>query len=248
MPPPDMDGFSHVSSHCCEESMETWLRAFIPSQGLEICNEGGLIGFLPYVICNKMTYEVMLAAFLENSISPCPWLRTAGKCTLSSQSCPNMDSYNASAHRQRRCNTSFTAAAPKLFLLMSSTTTSAAIPPTTGPTTAAATVDPMMSSTPTPTAIPPTIGPTTAAPTMGPIMSSATTSAAIVPTRLPPTTGPTMGPMMPSTTTPTAIPPTIGPIKAAATMGTIRSSTICVLRSWIEWTDPNSTSGVPSKL
>merc|ERR1740129_2212454 len=170
MPPPDMDGFSHVSSHCCEESMETWLRAFIPSQGLEICNEGGLIGFLPYVICNKMTYEVMLAAFLENSISPCLWLRTAGKCTLSSQSCPNMDSYNASAHRQRRCNTSFTAAAPKLFLLMSSTTTSAAIPPTTGPTTAASTVDPMMSSTPTPTAIPPTIGPTVAAAVVGPVV------------------------------------------------------------------------------
>mmetsp|Transcript_5774 Transcript_5774/g.10338 ORF Transcript_5774/g.10338 Transcript_5774/m.10338 type:complete len:643 (+) Transcript_5774:67-1995(+) len=100
-------GFNEVNAGCCQLTVDRWLRDFITAQGWEICNAGGLNGYIPFLTCNiNMTYEAMLIGLTKNLGSPCPWIREIGStkaCLPYPPECPT-GTFNPTWHRRRTCS------------------------------------------------------------------------------------------------------------------------------------------------
>lgn len=104
-------GYVAVAKICCHVEMEQFVLREIDRQGLYICNEGGLQGFLHWYDCSndgptqtyaKMQQEIRDATGIAGSLSPCPWLGKRGEpCPRLGQNCPWVEGSEPAAHRRR---------------------------------------------------------------------------------------------------------------------------------------------------
>lgn len=101
------DGYSRVAQRCCHVDMEQFILREIERQGLKICNEGSLQGFLHWYDCSNdgatQTYAKMQQELaFARSGAPCPWLGSRGQaCPAQGHNCPWIEPPEPTAHRRR---------------------------------------------------------------------------------------------------------------------------------------------------
>jgi len=102
------DGWNAANGACCLLEVDIFLRDFIPSLQLELCDEGSLNGILPFFSCNSnITFSILKEYLFNASSTSCPWLMPKGACKALPESCM-LGEYNATAHRRRACRTTTT--------------------------------------------------------------------------------------------------------------------------------------------
>jgi hypothetical protein len=83
-------GYRSVVSLCCSEQMKLFLKRAIESEGLAICDEGGVSGTVIWFDCadDGQTYDVLLQKLHEGTEGPCPFLRSGPECPARQDDCP----------------------------------------------------------------------------------------------------------------------------------------------------------------
>jgi hypothetical protein len=100
-------GYAGVAKRCCHGEMEKYVRREIDNQGLSVCDEGGLQGFLHWFDCtdDNQSYQKLKEGIVmaRSGLPPlCPWLGTAGEpCPPKGHNCPVVEVAEPAAHRRR---------------------------------------------------------------------------------------------------------------------------------------------------
>lgn len=102
----DDAGYQAVASLCCNLQMEIYIRRMITNQGLELCNEYGLLGLLPWYTCdNGVQNYAALADNLMRSVPPDPCAFVAPNGTCPSSVAPHCSGKaDPASHRRRFCS------------------------------------------------------------------------------------------------------------------------------------------------
>jgi hypothetical protein len=109
--PLNAQGHAAKVADCCMTGMDAWLRQYMESIGLQICQEGGFNGALSVINCNAtMSFDDMNAYLKAESEWECPWLRPAGNCPAEftwPEGCPLLEDttgcWKSVIHRRRQC-------------------------------------------------------------------------------------------------------------------------------------------------
>jgi len=74
--PLNEEGYSAVADRCCQAEMQVFIRRHMSDLNLEVCDDAGLLGIVPYHSCEKgpQTFAKLTADLLADSISRCTWL------------------------------------------------------------------------------------------------------------------------------------------------------------------------------
>jgi len=103
-------GFSALTMLCCSFEAEVYLRRLVHQERLQVCNEGGLSGMLPYLTCapNK-TLAATKADIQSFTGIKCAVFAKKGdhaSCTWPPEcDANNTGSFNPAWHRRRNCKT-----------------------------------------------------------------------------------------------------------------------------------------------
>merc|ERR1740121_659352 len=97
------EGYQVVAKTCCKYEMEEYMRRVIFKLGLELCQEGGLMGLVPYFTCDKgiQSYDALTSNILASQPpAKCAFVAPPGNCPLydDCERHPDPD-----AHRRRYC-------------------------------------------------------------------------------------------------------------------------------------------------
>merc|ERR1719487_1256066 len=103
-------GYQAVAECCCNYQMETFIRRVIDSMDLELCGEGGLMGFVPYYSCEKgvKDYQTLVQELTDGPArtAECPVATDPGSCPTDNANCPGEP--DPTYHRRRNCKSATT--------------------------------------------------------------------------------------------------------------------------------------------
>jgi len=88
--PLNEEGYFAVADRCCQAEMKVFISRQVLNLGLEICDENGLHGIVPYHSCEAgpQTFAKLTADLLENVERRCTWIAKDGECKLKPEDCP----------------------------------------------------------------------------------------------------------------------------------------------------------------
>jgi hypothetical protein len=108
----DESGYSEVATTCCEIEMEKFMRRLIPTLNLQLCNEYGLLGLLPWFACKNGMKTGTFESLKDNillGVPPfnCSWVAAVGEtCKQLGPECNGQSVPNS--HRRRSCSSATT--------------------------------------------------------------------------------------------------------------------------------------------
>jgi len=78
----DEAGYSAVADRCCLSEMRQFIERQAKNLNLDICNDGGLNGLVPFHTCLKgpKTFAELTSTLLSESSQKCSWVASAGTC------------------------------------------------------------------------------------------------------------------------------------------------------------------------
>jgi len=84
------EGYSAVADRCCQAEMQEYIRRQMVVLDLEVCDEAGLLGMVPYHSCEKgpQTFAKLTADLLSDSTLRCTWVAKTGGCKPIPEDCP----------------------------------------------------------------------------------------------------------------------------------------------------------------
>lgn len=85
------EGYSAVADRCCPAEMLVFISRQVINLGLEICDENGLYGIVPYHSCEAgpQTFAKLTADLLEDIELRCTWIAKEGECKPIPEDCPD---------------------------------------------------------------------------------------------------------------------------------------------------------------
>lgn len=88
--PLNEDGYGAVADRCCQAEMQEFIRRHMADLNLEVCEEAGMLGIVPYHSCEKgpQTFAALTANLLQDSSERCTWLANIGDCKPMPEDCP----------------------------------------------------------------------------------------------------------------------------------------------------------------
>lgn len=93
------DGYAAVADRCCQAEMTQFIERQVLNLGLEVCEQAGLWGIVPFHSCEKgpQTFAKLTADLLEDSTLRCTWVATTGNCKPVPEDCPSFGGVPPSA-------------------------------------------------------------------------------------------------------------------------------------------------------
>jgi len=84
------EGYSAVADRCCQAEMQEYIRRQMVVLDLEVCDEAGLLGMVPYHSCEKgpQTFAKLTSDLLSDSVLRCTWVAKTGGCKPIPEDCP----------------------------------------------------------------------------------------------------------------------------------------------------------------
>merc|ERR1719504_514342 len=84
------EGYSAVADRCCQAEMQEFIRRQMVELDLEVCEEAGLLGIVPYHSCEKgpQTFAKLTSNLLQDSSERCTWIANIGDCKPMPEDCP----------------------------------------------------------------------------------------------------------------------------------------------------------------
>ena len=84
-------GYAAVADRCCQAEMKQFIERQVANLNLEICNEHGVTGLVPYHSCEKgpQTFQQLTATLLAATEERCLWVAKLGMCKEMPDDCPN---------------------------------------------------------------------------------------------------------------------------------------------------------------
>jgi hypothetical protein len=83
------DGYAAVADRCCQAEMRQFIERQVSELGLEVCEEAGLFGIIPYHSCEKgpQTFDALTANLLNDASLRCTWISPSGQCQPIPEDC-----------------------------------------------------------------------------------------------------------------------------------------------------------------
>jgi len=88
--PLNEEGYSAVADRCCQAEMQVFIRRHMSDLNLEVCDDAGLLGIVPYHSCEKgpQNFAKLTSDLLQDSIVRCTWLaERLPNTTYANESC-----------------------------------------------------------------------------------------------------------------------------------------------------------------
>jgi len=78
--PLNEEGFSAVADRCCDAEMKEFITRVIFHNNLQVCEESGLLGFIPWHSCGAVerSFVKLETQLLQAATSTCPWVQNIG--------------------------------------------------------------------------------------------------------------------------------------------------------------------------